>query len=289
MSNNPFDEGYVEPAQPYYPPAAEQKIIGEQCEVCREPLPFCICVEASVTVVEEVMQPAPKKRSSVVYHANLIQGSEEWHAARCGLLTASEMKLIITPTLKAASNDKERSHLYELLAQRISGYVEPSYINDHMLRGWDDEIEARRLYGETYAPTEEVGFITNDRWGFTLGYSPDALVGEHGLIECKSRKQKFQVETIASGEVPDEFMMQLQTGLLVSERQWIDFISFSGGLPMVTIRVFPDPEYQEAIIAAAAAFEERLEKKRAEYLDALVASEGRFIATERRVEAEMFV
>ena len=53
--------------------------------------------------------------------------------ARCGLLTASEMKLIITPTLKIASNDKERAHIYELAAQRITNYVEPSYVGDDKL------------------------------------------------------------------------------------------------------------------------------------------------------------
>ena len=39
----------------------------------------------------------------ITYHNDLIQGSDEWHAARCGRLTASEMKLILTPTLKIAS------------------------------------------------------------------------------------------------------------------------------------------------------------------------------------------
>lgn len=81
----------------------------------------------------------------IIYHAELIQGSEPWHAARCGLLTASEMHLIVTPTLKPASNDKERAHLYELLAQRITGYVEPSYISDAMLRGHQDELDAITL------------------------------------------------------------------------------------------------------------------------------------------------
>jgi hypothetical protein len=95
--------------------------------------------------------PFGKPRTGPIYHAELIQGSEEWLQARCGLLTASEMKLIVTPTLKAASNDKERAHLYELLAQRISGYVEPSYISDDMLRGMDDEAEARRIYAESFA------------------------------------------------------------------------------------------------------------------------------------------
>lgn len=223
---------------------------------------------------------------TITYHTDLIQGGDEWLAARCGLLTASEMKLILTPTLKIASNEKERSHLYELLAQRITGYVEPHYVSDDMLRGQSDEIDARILYSENYAPVQDMGFITNDEWGFTLGYSPDGLVSDDGGIECKSRRQKFQVETIIEGAMPCDYMMQVQTGLLVSKRKWIDFISYSGGLPMATVRVLPDPEIQDAIITAAAAFEKRLAEKLERYHDALKSS-ARLIPTERRIEQEI--
>jgi putative phage-type endonuclease len=217
---------------------------------------------------------------------DLIQGSDEWLAARCGLLTASEMKLIITPTLRSADNDKTRAHVWELLAQRITGHVEPQYISDDMLRGQEDEIEARLVYAKHYAEVEEVGFITNDEWGFTVGYSPDGLVGDDGLIEIKSRRQKYQLETIASQKMPDDYTIQVQTGLLVSGRKWCDFVSYSGGLHMVTIRVLPDPAIQAAIIAAATAFETKLAEKRAEY-EAVIASKARLIPTERRIEQEM--
>jgi hypothetical protein len=63
------------------------------------------------------------------------------------------------------------------------GYVEPHYVSDDMIRGHDDEIEARSLYAKHHAPVAEVGFITNSKCGFTIGYSPDALVGDNGLIE----------------------------------------------------------------------------------------------------------
>jgi hypothetical protein len=222
----------------------------------------------------------------ITYHRDLIQGSDEWLAARRGLLTASEMKLIITPTLKAASNDKERAHLFDLLAQRITGHVEPAFISDDMLRGQEDEIEARALYAERFAPVEEVGFITNDRWGFTIGYSPDGLVGTDGAIECKSRRQRFQVETILTGTMPADYLIQVQTGLMVSERAWCDFVSYSGGLPMVTIRVHADPVIQTAILNAAEEFEDRLAVKLAAYRETL-ASDARLIPTERRIEEEM--
>lgn len=229
-----------------------------------------------------------KRVGAVTYYPEVYQGSEEWTQMRVGLLTASEMKLALTPTLKVADNDKCRAHVYELAAQRISQYVEPHYVSDDMLRGQEDEAEARKLYAEKYAPVQECGFITNDRWGFTIGYSPDGLVGDDGLIEAKSRRQKFQVQTIACRAVPAEYALQLQTALLVSERKWIDFISYSGGLHMATIRVYPIPKVHEAIIEAAAAFEANVAEVVGNYRKAL-ASKARLVPTERRVEEEMIL
>jgi len=228
---------------------------------------------------------------SIVYHAELIQGSDEWHALRCGVLTASEMKLIVTPTLKPASNDKERGHLYELLAQRITQHVEPGYVSDDMLRGKEDEIDAVNLYAKTYASVRLVGFVTNDKWGFRIGYSPDGLVGDDGQIECKSRNQKLQIKTLVdyvpNDLIDPDFMIQVQTGLLVTERAWCDLISYCGGLPMATVRVYPDGNVQAAIIEAAAAFEERIAVARQRF-DAVLASTVRLIPTERKIYEEIF-
>lgn len=223
----------------------------------------------------------------IIYHKDLLQGSDEWLAARCGLLTASEMKLIITPTGKVANNDKTRAHAYELAFQRITGFVEPQYVSDAMLRGQEDEIYARAAYTDHYAPVTETGFITNDAYGFTIGYSPDGLVGDNGLIECKSRAGKYQVQTIAMNEVPEEYQLQLQTGLMVTGRKWIDFISYSGGLPMFVKRVEPDLDMQAKIIAAATAFEERVSEIVADYHANVSAM--KLIPTERRVAEEIII
>jgi predicted phage-related endonuclease len=223
---------------------------------------------------------------AITYHRDLEQGEEAWLAARRGLLTASEMRLILTPTLKPAKNEKERAHLFELLAQRISGYVEPTYIVDDMLRGMADEITARALYADNYAQVEEMAFITNDRWGFTIGYSPDGLVGNDGLIECKSRRQKYQIKTIFENVIPEEYYLQIQTGLLVSERKWLDFISYSGGLPMITMRAYPDKKVMDAIVEAATEFEERLSEAKKTYLLNLNPP-SRTLPTERTIVEEM--
>lgn len=218
-------------------------------------------------------------------YEELDQGSDAWFAARCGLLTASEMKLVITPTGKVAVNDKATAHLHEIVAQRITKYVEPHYIGDDQMRGWEDEIRAREKYIEHYAPVKEVGFITNDKWGFTLGYSPDGLVGNEGLIECKSRRQKFQIESIVKDAMPDEYYIQVQTGLLVTERLWCDFISYSAGLPMMVKRVWSDGEMQNQIIEAAAIFESKAKDMIKEYKK--LCKKYKYLPTEREVEQEI--
>lgn len=258
MTDNPFDLDYCEPA-------------GEPFDAAD-------------------VEPGPTVASGhVTYHTNLIQGSDEWLAQRCGLITASEMRHLLTvKSLKTADNDKTRQHVYELLFQRLTGFVEPQYVSDAMLRGQADEIYARDAYEQHFAKVTEVGFVTNDRWGFTIGYSPDGLVGDDGLIECKSRAGKYQIQTIAENEVPEEYVLQLQTALLVTERSWIDFISYSGGLPMFVKRVETDPLVQGAILAAATAFEAKLADKEREYR-ATLATMPKVIETERRVEQEMYL
>lgn len=229
---------------------------------------------------------SPEGKPHIVIHGEYDQGSEQWYQARAGILTASTMKLIVTPTLKVASNDKERGHLYELLAQRVTKFVETHYESHDMERGKFDEEHARAKYAEMYAEVEEVGFITNDKLGFKIGYSPDGLVGADGLIEIKSRIQKWQMQTfiecVAVDAVPADFLIQVQTGLFVAEREWLDFVSYSGGMKMAVVRAYPDPVIQDAIGNAAVEFERRLTEKQKIYED-LIASDARMVDTERLI------
>lgn len=217
---------------------------------------------------------------AIKYHTEVQQGSDEWFELRRGILTASDMKNIITP--KKLEIVKDPAHLYELAAQRRSGFIEPSFVSEAMLRGKEDEVIARALYSQHYGAATECGFITNDKWGFTLGYSPDWLVGDDGTGECKSQCQKYHFETIANKFIDPEFKIQMQTGLMVSERSYCEFVSFCGGLPMATVKVDADPELQEKILAAAFAFEEKLKRVLELYDEALSAQYGRFLPTERR-------
>jgi len=187
---------------------------------------------------------------------DLIQGTDEWLEQRRGIVTASVVGQLITPgTIKPANNPGSRGVTVQLVAERITGWIDPIYVNDDMLRGIEDEPRARDLYSETYAPVVETGFMVRDDWGYRIGYSPDGLVGDDGLIEVKSRRPKKHLQTILDDAVPSENMAQLQAGLLVSGRKWIDYISYCGGMPMYRKRVEPDTKWFHAIVDAVAAFE----------------------------------
>lgn len=191
-------------------------------------------------------------------HDDLVQGSEAWLNARLGMVTASVVGQLITPsTIKPANNDKSRDLTTLLVAERITGWSDPVYVSDDMMRGTLDEPIARSIYSEHYAPVTEVGFMVRDEdWG-RLGYSPDGLVGDDGLIEIKSRRPKKHIATILRDEVPAENMAQIQAGLLVTGRAWCDYVSFAGGLPLWTKRVHPDRRWFDAITAAVQQFETR--------------------------------
>lgn len=226
---------------------------------------------------------------TITIHRELLQGSDEWLAARRGILTASELKLIVTPTFRASTSATRRAHLFDLVAQRITGHVEPRFITDDMLRGMNDEGEARALYERHHGQVEQVGFITRafDHGGarFTLGYSPDGLIGDDGAIEIKSRRAKFQIETILGGEMPEDYAVQVQAGLLISGREWCDFISYSGGLPLFVQRVERDPRCSAAILDACAAAEEDMARMAEDFAR---LARG-MVPTERKIEREMMV
>ncbi|MCT7361194.1 lambda exonuclease family protein [Mycolicibacterium llatzerense] len=201
------------------------------------------------------------------------------HPERTAYAKSQPSPLIIEP----ASNDTSRDLTALLAAERISGITEETSTTNDMWRGIECEPLARDKYSECFAPVTQTGFMVRDDWGFRLGYSPDGLVGDDGLCEIKSPRAKNHVKTVLSDGVPMEYMPQLQAGLLVSGREWIDFVSFSAGMRMWRKRVYRQPKWFEAIVAAVRLFEDNAAEMMRLYDE---ATDG-LPMTERRVELEI--
>ena len=164
--------------------------------------------------------------------------------------------IYLPPVYKVADTDTARALTISLVAERITGWGEEVFPSRDMTRGSLSEPYARDLYAEQTGQTvEQVAFIVREIPGWKLGYSPDGLCGEDGAIEIKAPKQKTHLATILADEVPAWNMAQCQAGLLVTGREWLDFVSYCGGWPLFIKRVYPDPAWFNAITSAVEQFE----------------------------------
>ena len=168
--------------------------------------------------------------------SNGLQRTGAWFAARCGCLTASAVSKILPSIRELKSGEIKKTYgearetlLNVLVAERMSGNAKESFVSEAMQWGIDHEDEARARYAiETGELVDLVGFIKhpNVQW---LGASPDGLVGNDGLIEIKCPAPHTHVEylrLIRRGIVPDDYKPQMLLQLVVTGRQWCDFITY---------------------------------------------------------------
>lgn len=233
---------------------------------------------------ENTMPTATAEPQGLTVYRDLEQRSEEWYKVRRGILTASVVGKMVTPTLKVADNETSRGITASLVAERITGRTEETFVTDDMWRGIEHEPYARDVYSGHYQQAVECGFMRRDEDGWTLGLSPDGLIADEGLLEIKCPRAKGHVATILADEVPAGYMGQCQAALLVSGRKWLDYVSFCAGLPLFVKRVLPDPAWHEAIKAACIQFETTATEWVAAYTE---ATEG-LPATER-IEMEIVI
>jgi len=168
------------------------------------------------------------------------QYSAEWFNVRRGVPTASEATRIVTPAKWQVSSQAE-AYACELVAQEYDHDYgqQDEYITAAMRNGRILEPASRRFYEfETNCDVTEVGFCMTDDGRF--GCSPDALCGDEGGLELKNPKAATHVKWLVDGVVPAEYLPQVHFSLLVTQRQWWDFMSFYAGLPPLLVRVYPD-------------------------------------------------
>lgn len=171
-----------------------------------------------------------------------IQGTPEWFAARLGVPSASNFDKIVTT--KGEPSKQAQKYMYKLAGEYVSGSQEDTYQNAAMLRGTELEDEARAYYQMLNdVMVQQVGFCIAD--GF--GCSPDGLVGEHGLVEIKCPSVAVHVEYILNGKLPTAYFQQVQGQLLVTGREWCDFISYYPLLRPFIIRVGRDSDFIDTL------------------------------------------
>lgn len=193
---------------------------------------------------------------------DVIQGSSEWLALRAGIPTASAFDQIITPKTGELSRSWER-YMHHLLAERIMGRPATEFVSTWMDRGAASEAEAVAFYElERNLDTVKVGFVTND--AKTIGASPDRFVGDDGLLEIKVPKEATHVSYLLKKPVEQAYYPQVMGQLWITERKWLDVMSYHPEMPGALVRVERDEEYIAKLAKAVREFSAKLEAKAAE-------------------------
>lgn len=182
---------------------------------------------------------------------NCEQGTPEWLQARCGVPTASCFSQI----LAKGKGLTRKTYMMKLAGERITDRPADVYTNAHMERGTEQEPIARSIYVErTFNDALGCGFMKQ----YGVGYSPDGLINDDGLVEFKSKMPHLQAEVLLDDVVPSEHIAQIQGGLYVSDRKWCDFVSFCPGMPIFIKRVERDESYIASLKEHLATFETEL-------------------------------
>lgn len=158
------------------------------------------------------------------------QGSKEWIAARCGLVTASRINDVMAK-IKTGEAATRRNYRAQVVAERMTGKPTESFTNAAMQWGTENEPFARAAYEMmTNLFVEQVGLINHPEIMFS-GASPDGLVDTSGLVEIKCPNTATHISYVLSGSAPSEYQNQMLWQMECTGREWCDFVSFDPRMP----------------------------------------------------------
>lgn len=158
------------------------------------------------------------------------QGSPEWHAQRCGKVTASKIADMMAKT-KTGWGASRANYRAQLVAERLTGIVADGYTNAAMEWGKEKEAEAADAYA--FYSNHQVSlceFVTHPEISMS-GASPDRYVGDEGLVEIKCPNTATHIDTLLGGSVPGKYVLQMQWQMACTGRQWCDFASYDPRMP----------------------------------------------------------
>lgn len=180
---------------------------------------------------------------------DMEQGSADWFAVRSGKPTAS-----MFATVMAKGEGKvRRAYMLKLAGEILTGEPMDNYVSPDMERGkaQEDDIRDRYALLNDVEPVR-VGFIEDTDIG--AGASPDALIGEDGILEIKSAAPHVLIDKLTRGTFPAEHVAQCQGNLWLAKREWIDIAVGCPRLPTFIKRAGRDDEYIKTLASEVARF-----------------------------------
>jgi exodeoxyribonuclease (lambda-induced) len=180
---------------------------------------------------------------------DLEQGTDEWIAARCGVITASRAHEIIKPgRSKGSHSEARKSYMMELIGQVATGVIPEQSQFKQAAWGHENEPLAREAYEAlNFACVNTCGLIYMDG-SMRCGISPDGIMDGIGLEIKSPFTTQVHLDTLLNGAIKPEYLTQCQFSMWVTGYDRWDFCSFDWrmrGKPENRLVVIPqqrDPE-----------------------------------------------
>ena len=165
-------------------------------------------------VGEEVLDPVEVKR-------------EEWLRKRLGKITCSKFGDLMGSgrSKDALFSQTGYSYLRRIVAERLGSW----YSVSARAMDWGNENESKAIAEYAKLFEWDVDNTPFQYFEYTddIGGTPDGLVGGSGCVEVKCPfDPAVHVNTLLTKEVSREYEWQVVGHLLVTGRDWCDFISF---------------------------------------------------------------
>lgn len=158
------------------------------------------------------------------------QRTADWFQARLGKVTASRIADVTAKT-KTGWGAGRANYRAQLVAERLTGQQQDSFVNAAMQHGIDTEDQARTAYSFLYGhKVVEEAFVPHPAIAMA-GASPDGLVGLDGLVEIKCPASATHIETLKGQAIPGKYIGQMDWQMACTGRRWCDFVSFDPRLP----------------------------------------------------------
>jgi hypothetical protein len=176
------------------------------------------------------------------------QGGDEWLAIRSQYPSASEFDQLVSPAkMKVREGKTIASYVARKLAEKWLGAPLQSFKGGDMDQGTIRETEAWPWYALTYdRELARPGFIVSDNG--RCGCSPDGIVeNERFGLEIKCPDADTHVGYLLAGNLPAEYIMQVQGSMLVTGFDCWTFLSYHPRFPQFVLDVHRDEATIEAI------------------------------------------
>lgn len=161
---------------------------------------------------------------------NVIQGSDAWLAARAGKHRASRTADMLAKT-KSGWGASRENYKSEIVCELLTNRIEPSFTSPAMQRGIDLEAKARSAFELVQSvDVQTVGLVIHPTIENFVA-SPDGLIGEDGLVEIKCPNTSTIIDYHLKSEVPNKYILQIQSQLACTERSYCYFVAYDDRLP----------------------------------------------------------